>query len=108
MIVHLPIVMMANAFARRHFRHRAEVRYCERMPAATSARALRTPWQLFFGSLTPASTAYFLNFIAQAFLFITSTRVDRTGTDKKTYESLSVGLRGDPEFVAYTSATISA
>jgi hypothetical protein len=27
----------------------------------TSARALRTPWQLFFGSLTPARTAYFFS-----------------------------------------------
>ena len=35
---------------------------------------LAHPWQLVLGSLTPASTAYFLNFIAHAFLFIVSTR----------------------------------
>src|SRR5258708_39785831 len=32
------------------------------------------PWQLFLGSLTPAKTAYFLNFAAHAFLFIGMTR----------------------------------
>jgi hypothetical protein len=31
---------------------------------------LRTPWQFFFASLTPASRANFLNFAAHAFLII--------------------------------------
>src|SRR5260221_13429245 len=32
------------------------------------------PWQLCLGSLTPAKTAYFLNFAAHVFLFIGMTR----------------------------------